>query len=167
MRDMANSDLATGDYNLLTMIFSLVLDTNIVLDLFHFADPVALPILEALEAGNIVCWSDEATLAELKRVLTYPELKLDTETANVLLERYQKLSRPAAPGNAPPLPICKDPDDQKFLELAARCGASLLISKDKALLVLAGKPRLPFQIMAPKQAVAAISAAVALETIQR
>ena len=152
--------MATGDYNPSAMSFSLVLDTNVVLDLFHFADPVALPILEALESRNVVCWSDEATLAELKRVLTYPELNLSNETAAMLLERYQKLTHRLEAGNAPPLPRCKDPDDQMFLELAARAKASLLISKDKALLALAGKPGLPFQIMAPKNAVETIYAAL-------
>ncbi|MBS1196968.1 MAG: putative toxin-antitoxin system toxin component, family [Proteobacteria bacterium] len=152
--------MATGDYNPPAMIFSLVLDTNVVLDLFHFADPMALPILKALETGKIVCWSDEATLAELERVLTYPELNLSNETAAMLLERYQKLTRLVEVGNAPPLPRCKDPDDQMFLELAARAKTSLLISKDKALLALAGKPGLPFQIMAPKNAVATIYAAL-------
>ncbi len=55
-------------------------------------------------------------------------------------------------GEAPPLPRCKDPDDQKFLELAARSGADLLVSKDKALLKLRGRTRLAFRIMKPKDA---------------
>jgi len=54
------------------------------------------------------------------------------------------------------LPRCKDPDDQKFLELAARTGANLLVSKDKALLRLARKPGLPFRIATPANAVAAL-----------
>ena len=34
------------------------------------------------------------------------------------------------------LPVCTDKDDQKFLELARDTGASVLITKDKALLKL-------------------------------
>lgn len=132
-----------------------VLDTNVVLDLFHFADPEARPLLQALETGALVGWHDEDTFAELERVVTYPELKLSPARAEALLQRYRNLARTAqAPsGESPRLPRCKDPDDQKFLELAARCGAFLLISKDKALLTLAGKPGLDFQIMSPRQAV--------------
>lgn len=37
------------------------------------------------------------------------------------------------------LPVCRDPDDQKFLELARDAAAKTLITKDKALLKLAGK----------------------------
>lgn len=131
-----------------------VLDTNVVLDLFHFADPAASPILQALEAGKLICWSDEETHAELKRVLTYPEFKLNVEQASRLLLRYEKLIRWAEFDHAIPcrLPLCKDPDDQKFLELAARTGASLLISKDKALLTLARKPGIGFHILSPKAA---------------
>jgi predicted nucleic acid-binding protein len=39
----------------------------------------------------------------------------------------------------PSLPRCEDPDDQKFLELARHAGARWLVSRDKALLKLAGK----------------------------
>ena len=35
------------------------------------------------------------------------------------------------------LPRCRDADDQKFLVLAALCGADLLVTRDKLLLKLA------------------------------
>ena len=57
-----------------------------------------------------------------------------------------------ADGEAPPLPRCQDRDDQKFLELAARAGADLLVSKDKALLKLRGRTRLGFEIVKPAAA---------------
>jgi predicted nucleic acid-binding protein len=49
------------------------------------------------------------------------------------------------------LPVCSDPDDQKFLELALACGAGLLVTKDRALLELARhKTRpVPFRIVEP------------------
>jgi predicted nucleic acid-binding protein len=37
------------------------------------------------------------------------------------------------------LPVCTDKDDQKFLELARDANATILITKDKALLKLARK----------------------------
>ena len=54
-----------------------------------------------------------------------------------------------AAGEAPALPRCKDRDDQKFLELAARSNADILVSKDKALLKLRGRTKLAFQIVKP------------------
>lgn len=127
----------------------LVLDTNVVLDLFHWANTDAVPIMAALEAGQIECLADARTLDELQRVLTYPQLKLTPEMIAERWARYTARVTVVGDGEAPPLPRCKDKDDQKFLELAARSGADILVSKDKALLKLRGRSKLAFQILAP------------------
>jgi putative PIN family toxin of toxin-antitoxin system len=136
----------------------LVLDTNVVLDLFHWANIDAVPIMAALEDGRIECFADERTLDELQRVLTYPQLKM---TPVMIIERYARYSslvRLVPAGEAPPLPRCKDRDDQKFLELAARCEANILVSKDKELLRLRGRTTLAFQILKPAAASALLPA---------
>lgn len=135
----------------------IVLDTNVVLDLFHWANVDAVPIMEALEAGRIECLADERTLDELQRVLTYPQLKLTPEMIAERWARYRGLVSVVAAGEAPALPRCKDKDDQKFLELAARAGAQLLVSKDKALLKLRGRTKLDFQILKPAAASALLA----------
>lgn len=147
------------------MTLRLILDTNVVLDLFHFADPAALPILAALESGQAECWIDEAGRSELERVVNYPDLKMTPAAAASLLARYAGLVRTAPlPERAlPRLPRCKDPDDQKFLELAAQLEADWLISKDKALLALARSQGLTFRILTP----AAASAALHQQTVIR
>jgi putative PIN family toxin of toxin-antitoxin system len=126
-----------------------VLDTNVVLDLFHWANTDAVPIMAALEARRIECFVDDRTLDELRRVLTYPQLKLTPDMIAERYARYSGLVQVFPAGEAPPLPRCKDRDDQKFLELAARCEANILVSKDKALLKLRGRTKLGFQIMKP------------------
>ncbi len=130
----------------------LVLDTNVVLDLFHWANTDAVPIMAALESGQIECFADERTLDELQRVLTYPQLKMTPAMISERYARYSQLIKIIPPGEAPPLPRCKDRDDQKFLELAARCAANILVSKDKALLRLRGRTTLGFQILKPEAA---------------
>jgi putative PIN family toxin of toxin-antitoxin system len=127
----------------------LVLDTNVVLDLLHWADVAAMPIRAALEAGHAECLADERTLDELQRVLTYPRFQLTAERIAELHARYAALVRQIPAGAAPELPRCQDPDDQKFLELAARADADILVSKDKALLQLRGRTRLAFRILPP------------------
>ena len=127
----------------------LVLDTNVVLDLYHWANTDAVPIMAALEGGRIECFADERTLDELQRVLTYPQLKMTPEMIVDRYQRYRNLVQLVPAGEAPPLPRCKDRDDQKFLELSARCGADILVSKDKALLKLRGRTTLGFQILKP------------------
>ena len=46
----------------------LVLDTNVVMDLFHFAAPPLAPLLAAIESGAVICLANAQTLAELERV---------------------------------------------------------------------------------------------------
>ena len=135
----------------------LVLDTNVVLDLFHWANTDAVPIMAALEGGRIECFADERTLDELQRVLTYPQLKMTPAMMSERYARYSGLVQLVPAGEAPPLPRCKDRDDQKFLELAARCGANILVSKDKALLKLRGRTTLGFQILKPAAASALLA----------
>ena len=142
----------------------LVLDTNVVLDLFHWANTDAVPIMAALEGGQVECLADERTLDELQRVLTYPQLKLTPEMAVDRYRRYSGLVRIFPEGEAPPLPRCKDRDDQKFLELAARCAANILVTKDKALLRLRGRTTLGFRILKPAAASALLPPAPLQET---
>ena len=136
----------------------LVLDTNVVLDLFHWANIDAVPIMAALEDGRIECFADERTLDELQRVLTYPQLKMTPAMITERYARYSSLVKCVPAGEAPPLPRCKDRDDQKFLELAARCEANILVSKDKELLRLRGRTTLAFQILKPAAASALLQA---------
>ena len=130
----------------------LVLDTNVVLDLFHWGNVDAVPIMAALEAGLIECLADRRTLDELQRVLTYPQLKLTPEMIVDRYQRYSSLVQLVDEGEAPPLPRCKDRDDQMFLELAARANADVLVTKDKALLKLRGRTKLAFRILKPAAA---------------
>lgn len=127
----------------------VVLDTNVVMDWLHFRDAAARPLAAAIAAGTVTCLADAATLEELARVVAYPEFGLDMEARARLLRHYRKQVALVADGEAPRLPRCKDADDQKFLELAARGGADLLVSKDMALLGLKGRQGLSFRIVSP------------------
>jgi putative PIN family toxin of toxin-antitoxin system len=134
----------------------VVLDTNVVLDMLFFDDPVVRPLAAAVTAGTLIAWADVHTLTELERVLAYTSFALDVAAQQALHARYRSLVRvvpedPDAP--LPTLPRCRDRDDQKFLRLAARVGDCWLVSKDKQLLSLADRSGLPFSILTPKQAV--------------
>ncbi|GHT96851.1 hypothetical protein AGMMS49545_23020 [Betaproteobacteria bacterium] len=133
---------------------SLVTDTNVVLDLLHFHDPSVASLHADLMAGRLICLGDDYTLGELARVLTYAQLAIPAAEAEEILRAYRALIR-HVPGSGSPvkLPLCRDPDDQPFLELAARGKARWLISKDKKVLELARSRRhaLPFDILHPQQ----------------
>lgn len=131
----------------------LVLDTNVVLDLLHFDDAGMRPLLRALEDGCVRCVVTDATLEEWRRVLAYPEFALDPMQQAARLARYQDLSETAAGGEAyTALPRCSDPDDQKFIELAAAAHAQGLVSKDRAVLRLRRRCAPYFRVMTPAEA---------------
>jgi len=136
------------------MTLHLVLDTNVWLDWLVFADACVAPIRTAVEQGRAKVYIDQACEAELARVLGYPlgRTQLDSSAQAACLAECRKVAR--ASERATPLccvlPPCSDPDDQKFLELARDCGADLLVTKDRELLVLARHA--PFRIVTPHQA---------------
>jgi putative PIN family toxin of toxin-antitoxin system len=120
----------------------VVLDTNVVLDLFLFADPAAIPLLPALAAGRLRWIATHAMRDELERVLAYPHLVQrlafhGLEAREVLGGFDTHAQLVPAPAKVPL--TCRDPDDQKFIDLAVAQQARLL-SKDRA--VLSMKKRL-------------------------
>lgn len=190
----------------------LVLDTNVVLDLLFWRDPRCDALAAALAAGRVRCFTDAACLAELERVLAYPQFALDAAAQRELLERYRRFvefiesvepvesderagheeppehTEPtghaasavstASPDTIPAsgeaaetdqiieaieLPRCRDADDQKFMELAARCAADLLLTRDRELLRLARSRRRPppFAILVPEEAAVRLAATTA------
>jgi predicted nucleic acid-binding protein len=117
---------------------SLVIDTNIVLDLFVFADPASAQLRTKLEAGHIDWFATIAMRDELQRVLGYPQIasrlllqQLDADVVMAQFDRHARLV--AAPGKAPI--TCSDADDQKFVDLAIACKC-LLLSKDGEVLTM-------------------------------
>ncbi|MBB1060292.1 putative toxin-antitoxin system toxin component, PIN family [Marilutibacter spongiae] len=116
----------------------IVLDTNAWLDLLVFEDPRIGAIRTALGEDRLAAFTDADCREEWRRVLDYPVLALDPARQAALLREFDTLTRPydGHAIDAPPLPRCRDADDQKFLELARACGARWLVSRDKALLRL-------------------------------
>lgn len=117
---------------------TLVLDTNIVLDLFVFGDAAAQPLRATLERGEWDWVATQTMRDELARVLAYahliPRLTFyGLVAADVLaaFDRHARLVEAPDKANA----ICQDPDDQKFIDLAVQ-HQCLLLSKDAAVLTM-------------------------------
>ena len=115
-----------------------VIDTNIVLDLWLFEDPATIPLRAALQSGAISHLATASMRDELERVLTYPHLvkrmaKSSIQAQNILnrFDEYLLAAEPAVKAAC----TCKDPDDQKFIDLAVAHAVPLL-SKDKAILCM-------------------------------
>ena len=115
-----------------------VIDTNIVLDLWLFEDPATIPLRAALQSGAISHLATASMRDELERVLTYPHLvkrmaKSSIQAQDILrsFDEYLLAAEPAVKAAC----TCKDPDDQKFIDLAVAHAVPLL-SKDKAILCM-------------------------------
>jgi len=115
---------------------TLFLDTNIVLDLFVFADARVALLREALEAGQVNWLATAAMRGELERVLAYAHIEsrlafyeLDAATVLAHFDRHARIVDDPAKASV----ACSDPDDQMFIDLAVAHKCTLL-SKDAAVL---------------------------------
>ena len=129
---MTESGLADG-------VARIVLDTNIVLDLLVFNDVATPPLREALQAGRVQWVATAPMRDELERVLAYPQIAkrlafYGLSAEQVLAARDAQVQTVEVPPKASV--TCKDPDDQKFIDLAVvqRCP---VLSKDHAVLCMA------------------------------
>jgi putative PIN family toxin of toxin-antitoxin system len=117
----------------------LVLDTNIVLDLWVYEDATTEPLRLVLSEPQTTWLGTAAMRQELARVLAYPQiakrLAVRAMPAQAVLAAWDARTHvlPAAP-RAPY--VCKDADDQIFIDLAVTHSAHLL-SKDAAVLCMA------------------------------
>ncbi len=134
----------------------LVLDTNVWLDWLVFAEPSVDPIRQAVAAQRAAVYIDERCEAELARVLAYDLGKhsIDAPAQAACLgacrQTALRIEGVAAEAQLAQLPVCRDPDDQKFLEAALAAKADFLVSKDQELLELAR--RVPqFRILSPAE----------------
>lgn len=117
---------------------TLVLDTNIVLDLFIFSDPRCDALRLALREKRLHWISTQVMRDELERVLAYthlqPRMAFYQVTAMQVLAQFDAGVELVA--TAPrAMYVCKDEDDQKFIDLAVQHRA-ILVSKDKAVLCM-------------------------------
>ena len=116
----------------------MVIDTNIVLDVFVFNDPATLALRDALTAKKYQWIATQAMRDELERVLDYPKIvaRLTRHALRALdvlahFDAHAELKELAAKA----VLTCADPDDQKFIDLAV-AHQTVLLSKDQAVLCM-------------------------------
>jgi putative PIN family toxin of toxin-antitoxin system len=142
---------------------SVVIDTNVILDMFLYTDPRVSALVAALNSGELQWLATRVMREELARVLQYEHLqkrlmgKTSTEGASIdegsatarALLILDKMDQQAHLVEVAPRAsyVCKDVDDQKFIDLA-QAHRSMLISKDKAVLSMKNRmARVGVQVM--------------------
>ena len=133
---------------------SAVVDTNVWLDIYCFGDPVSRSLAAVLESARWTAARCEQTDAELAAVLQRERFSPTSAERFRWMEcmrRWQTNTplyslREQAPYR------CRDPHDQKFLDLALAARASALLTKDKALLAVRRSAiRYGLMILTPQQ----------------
>lgn len=116
----------------------VVLDTNTVLSALLFPGGRLAWIRNLWTTGRFLPLVCRATVRELIAALAYPKFKLDNAAIQTLLEAYLPFTEAIEVSDdaIADIPLCSDPDDQKFLCLAAIGRAEVLVSGDRAILDL-------------------------------
>jgi len=121
----------------------VVLDTNILLDIFVFNDERALHLKKVLFDKTRHFVASQKTIEEFADVISRPLFKLDEEAQAAILAQWQSIAEQRDDSNLAPAPWkCQDPDDQIFLDLAYQFRPTILISKDNAVLQIARRAAL-------------------------
>ena len=125
---------------------AIVIDTQVVMDWLVFRDPRVQALTAAVTSGALRWLVAPAMRDELRHVLGRGVAASYAPDLAFIEAQFDAHASPVE-GIAPqPLAarlVCRDPDDQKFVDLALSAQARWLISRDKAVLALAkrAKPR--------------------------
>jgi putative PIN family toxin of toxin-antitoxin system len=112
----------------------VVIDTNVAVSGLHFAGRAGIPAQAIAKAADFdMIATADAIDSELIRILTE---RFNWSDLRVRKEMQYMLRRAIRVNITGTLRVCRDPDDDKFLECAERADADLLISGDKDLLAL-------------------------------
>ena len=140
-----------------------MLDTNAVLDALLFDDASMRALMLEVRAARLQWLVTPRMRSEFLHVLARPMLaKYITDGERTLsdFDRLANVRDETTPGSFPRL-VCRDSDDQVFIELALRERASWLVTRDRDLLRLAARARrLNLQILTPPAWIARQAAAV-------
>lgn len=122
----------------------LVFDSNIVISALIFSNNQTNLLRQAWEQSILIPIIAKETVEELLRVLAYPKFQLSTDEQEILLSSYlqnaeicqniQCYSRDF---------LCRDPFDQKFIDLALSSQAQGIMTGDQDLLVMQKSLPLP------------------------
>jgi putative PIN family toxin of toxin-antitoxin system len=123
---------------------AIVIDTQVVMDWLVFRDARVQTLTAAVTSGALRWLVAPAMRDEIRHVLgrgiaaryepdlAFVEAQFDAHALHVEAAEPQPLASRL---------VCRDPDDQKFIDLALAASARWLISRDKAVLALAKRAR--------------------------
>ena len=120
---------------------AIVVDTQVVMDWLVFNDPRVQPLAAALVSGALRWLVAPAMRDEIRHVLGRGVAARYAPDLAFIEAQFDAHAQAVEATEPSPRLVCRDPDDQKFIDLALARGARWLVSRDKALLTLAKRAR--------------------------
>ncbi len=112
----------------------VVLDTNLVLSALVFGGDATALLRKGWQSRQFIPLASTETISELIRVLAYPKFGLNPREQEDLLSDYLPFCTTVTIPTPPPTtPVCRDPFDTPFLELAIAGEADFLVTGDQDL----------------------------------
>lgn len=119
-----------------------VIDTQVVMDWLVFAEPSVLPLAQAVRAGSLRWIGSPSMRAELLHVLGRGIAASRMPDIPAIAAAFEQWCSPVAEVPPPVVRLlCRDRDDQMFIDLAIAQRCNWLISRDRAVLALAKRAR--------------------------
>lgn len=121
---------------------AVVIDTQVVMDWLVFHDARVQRLADEVSSGRVHWLGQPAMLAEILHVLgrgVAANYAPDPAQVSAGFAQYCNMASQVPP-RAVRL-ICRDPNDQMFIDLAVEAKARWLISRDRAVLALAKRAR--------------------------
>ena len=119
-----------------------VIDTQVVMDWLVFRDARVSALAAAVNHGQLRWIGQPAMLDELRHVLARGVAAAFEPDLVWIEDHFARLCHMIEAASPPAVRlICRDPDDQKFIDLAISQGAQWLFSRDRAVLALAKRAR--------------------------
>ncbi|WP_289162864.1 putative toxin-antitoxin system toxin component, PIN family [uncultured Parasutterella sp.] len=112
---------------------TVIFDTNLLLDFFVFRDKTTAPLWEAACAGQFRTVTTQEAIDEFRDVLTRPAFNLTQKAQEEALKDFLSVAENVAVTTEAQA-RCRDPLDQKFIDLAVSEAPAVLITKDKLVL---------------------------------
>ncbi|RTL34788.1 MAG: PIN domain-containing protein [Burkholderiales bacterium] len=123
---------------------AVVIDTQVVMDWLVFRDDRVQALALAVTSGAVRWLVAPAMRDEIRHVLGRGVAAAYAPDLPFIESQFDAHAEVVAPPQAQPLAgrlVCRDPDDQKFIDLALEAGVRWLVSRDKAVLQLAKRAR--------------------------
>lgn len=124
---------------------AIVIDTQVVMDWLVFRDARVQALADALTSGTLRWMVAPSMRDEIRHVMGRGVAAAYAPDLAFIESQFDAHALPVDTIAPQPLAgrlVCRDPDDQKFIDLALAANARWLVSRDKAVLALAKRARL-------------------------